>query len=103
MMEECLFIQQILKAGEKALDMVKSIVKEAEIGDIYTAKVLEIREGLGAFVEIGPEKRALLHISQIAKERVERIEDHLHVGDMVKVIVCEINEKGIKVSKKMLE
>ena len=91
------------EAGEKASAMVNAIVRDAQVGDIYEAKVLEIREGLGAFVEIGPEKRALLHISQIAKERVEIVGDYLKIGDVIKVKVSEINEKGVKVTKKGLE
>lgn len=85
---------------DKAIDMIKDIVREAEIGKIYTGKVVKI-ESFGAFVELWPGCDGLIHISKISKDRVEKIEDVLAVGDEVTVKVIGIDEKGrIKLSRK---
>lgn len=72
---------------------IESIVREAEVGQVYDAKVKRI-EKFGAFVELFPGKDALVHISQIAKERIDKVEDKLAIGDTLKVKVTEIDKQG---------
>jgi len=76
----------------KALKMIEGVTKEPEIGEIYEGKVVKTAT-FGAFIEICPGKEGLLHISKIAKERVNNVEDHLKVGDLVKVKVVGVDEK----------
>lgn len=86
----------------KAAEMIYNIVREAKVGDIYDAKVVRI-EKFGAFVELFPGCDGLLHVSKIAHERVEKPEDVLKIGDIVKVKVMEIDDKGrVNVSRKAL-
>ncbi len=79
--------------GNKALEMVKEIVKEIEVDGIYDGIVTKITT-FGAFVDVGGGKEGLLHISKISKQRVAKIEDVLKVGDTIKVKVYEIDEQG---------
>ncbi len=79
--------------GNKALEMVKEIVKEIEVDGIYDGIVTKITT-FGAFVDVGAGKEGLLHISKISKQRVSKIEDVLKVGDKIKVRVYEIDEQG---------
>ncbi len=79
--------------GNKALEMVKEIVKEIEVDGIYEGTVTKITT-FGAFVDVGTGKEGLLHISKISKQRVAKIEDILKVGDKIKVRVYEIDEQG---------
>ncbi len=79
--------------GNKALEMVKEIVKEIEVDGIYEGTVTKITT-FGAFVDVGAGKEGLLHISKISKQRVAKIEDILKVGDKIKVRVYEIDEQG---------
>ncbi|WZL74893.1 polyribonucleotide nucleotidyltransferase [Clostridiaceae bacterium 35-E11] len=89
-----------VEEGNKALKMVQDIVKEVEVGEIYMGKVVRILN-FGAFVEILPGKEGLLHISQIAKEKIPKVEDVLKVGDEVLVKVIEIDKQGrINLSRK---
>lgn len=69
---------------QKALDMVKMIVTEFEEGEQYTGKVVSIKE-FGAFIEFAPGKEGMVHISKIAKERINHVEDVLTLGDVVTV------------------
>ena len=86
----------------KAQELIHNIVVEAEVGQTYTGKVTRIMN-FGAFVEILPGKEGLLHISHIAHERVNKVEDVLNVGDEVTVKVSEIDEKGrVNLSRKAL-
>lgn len=86
----------------KAADMIRDIVRVAKVGDIYDAKVVRI-EKFGAFVNLFPGTDGLLHISKIAHERVEKVEDVLNIGDTVKVKVMEIDDRGrVNVSAKAL-
>lgn len=86
----------------KAQELINNIVAEAEVGETYTGKVTRIMN-FGAFVEILPGKEGLLHISHIAHERVNKVEDILNVGDEVTVKVTEIDEKGrVNLSRKAL-
>lgn len=85
-----------------AADMIRDIVREAKVGDIYEGKVVRI-EKFGAFVNLFPGTDGLLHISKIAHERVEKVEDVLHIGDTVRVKVVEIDDRGrVNVSAKAL-
>ncbi|MBE5040616.1 polyribonucleotide nucleotidyltransferase [Ructibacterium gallinarum] len=79
--------------GEKARRMIEAIVKEPEVGEIYEGKVVRIMD-FGAFVELLPGKDGLIHISKLAKGRVEKVTDVVKEGDIVKVEVIEIDDKG---------
>ena len=81
------------EAIEKAKDMIDEITKEAKIGEIYDAKVVRL-EKFGAFVELFKGQDALLHVSKISHGRVDKPEDVLKLGDIIKVKVTEIDEKG---------
>ena len=85
----------------KAKEMILNITREAKLGDIYEATVLRL-EKFGAFVELWPGHDALLHVSKISHDRVDKPEDVLKIGDKIKVKVTEINEKGVSVSAKDL-
>ena len=91
--------------AEKAnmtMEIIESIVKEVEVGDIYKGKVKKIMK-FGAFVEIKKGVEGLLHISEIAHERTGKVEDVLKVGDSVDVKVIDIDEdKKISLSRKAL-
>ena len=85
---------------DRAISIINAVVKTPEIGQIFTGKVVRIMN-FGAFVEIAPEKEGLVHISKIAKERVEKVEDVLKIGDEIIVKVIEIDEQGrINLSRK---
>jgi len=87
-------------ACEQAKAEVEALSQEAEIGKIYKGRVVSIKE-FGAFVEIFPGREGLLHISQIDKTRVARVEDVLKEGDQVEVKVLEVDEGGkIRLSRK---
>ena len=79
-----------LEAAKREIEM---LVKEPEPGEIYDGKVTRIMN-FGAFVEILPGKEGLVHISKIAKERIDKVEDVLNVGDEVRVKVIEIDSQG---------
>ncbi|MDY3052253.1 MAG: polyribonucleotide nucleotidyltransferase [Ndongobacter sp.] len=90
------------ESGEAALKMIYDIVREVEVGDIYEGKVVRILK-FGAFVELGGGKEGMVHISKLARERVEKVEDVLNIGDTVKVKVIEIDDQGrINLSRKAL-
>ncbi len=87
---------------KKAKQMIEDIVREVEVGEVYTGRVTRLLK-FGAFVELLPGKEGLCHISQLAKHRVESVEDVVKVGDQLQVKVIEIDEKGrINVSHKVL-
>jgi polyribonucleotide nucleotidyltransferase len=89
-------------AGDAAEQRVKDIVEDIEAGAIYEGKVARIAD-FGAFVNIKPGKDGLVHISQIAHERVNKVTDHLSVGDVVKVKVLEVDRQGrVRLSMKEL-
>lgn len=79
--------------GEGALKVIKQITYEPQVGDVFEGKVVRIMD-FGAFVEFAPGKDGLVHISQIANERVNKVEDKLKLGDKVKVKLMEIDEQG---------
>ena len=85
-------------ARDAAIEMIQSITAEAEVGAIYTGKVARIVD-FGAFVTILPGKDGLVHISQIAEERVENVADYLSEGQEVQVKVLDVDQRGrIKLS-----
>ncbi|HPP32071.1 MAG TPA: polyribonucleotide nucleotidyltransferase [Soehngenia sp.] len=89
-------------ASKKAIEMIQNIIKEIEVGDIYLGKVTKITT-FGAFVEVLNGKEGLVHISQLAKERVNKVEDIVSVGDEILVKVIEIDNQGrINLSRKVL-
>lgn len=88
------------EGGKKAVEMIERLTKEVEPGEIYMGKVTRLMK-FGAFVEILPGKEGLVHISQLAKERVEKVEDVVNVGDEIMVKVTEIDKQGrINLSRK---
>lgn len=80
-------------AAQRAIKMIEDIVKEPEVGEIYEGTVVKIMD-FGAFVNILPGKDGLVHISQLAKKRVNKVEDVVHVGDTVRVKLVEIDKQG---------
>ena len=88
-----------LESRDKAVSLIEGITAEAEVGQIYTGKVNKIAD-FGAFVNILPGKDGLVHISQIAKERVEKVTDYLSEGQEVRVIVLDVERGRIKLSMK---
>ena len=94
------------QAADKAADRIRNLIKEAEVGELYLGRVTSIArkpdgKEFGAFVEIFPGVDGLVHISQLAKERVRNVEDVLKEGDQVLVKVIGIDERGkIKLSRK---
>ncbi|HDR15843.1 MAG TPA: polyribonucleotide nucleotidyltransferase [Desulfobacteraceae bacterium] len=88
------------ESADLAVKMVKDIVQEAEVGKIYKGKVVRIMD-FGAFVEIFPGTDGLVHISQLDRERVNRVTDVLNEGDEVMVKVLEVDDNGkIRLSRK---
>jgi polyribonucleotide nucleotidyltransferase len=84
----------------KAKQIILDLIREAKIDEVYDATVSEVRESF-AFVTLFPGTDALLHVSEISWDRVEKIGDVLHVGDTIKVKVIAIDEAGkVKVSAK---
>ncbi len=89
--------------AKKAVDRILAITAEAEVGKIYEGKVVRLEE-FGAFVNILPGKDGLVHISQIANERVKAVTDYIKMDDIVKVKVLDVDVRGrIKLSMKDLE
>lgn len=80
-------------AAARAQKMIEDIVREPEIGEIYEGPVVKIMD-FGAFVNILPGKDGLVHISQLAKKRVNKVEDVVKVGDIVRVKLVEIDKQG---------
>jgi len=86
--------------ANKALQIVKNIAFDPEVGAIYKGKVVRIMQ-FGAFVEIAPGKDGLVHISKLDKSRVEKVEDVVTIGDEIVVKVMEIDSQGrINLSRK---
>jgi len=80
-------------SAEKAKKMVEDIAKDVEVGEVYTGIVKRIMN-FGAFVQILPGKEGLVHISQLAPHRVNRVEDEVNIGDEIIVRVSEIDNQG---------
>jgi polyribonucleotide nucleotidyltransferase len=93
-----------MSAAEAAKQMILDLTAEAELGHVYTGKVVRLEE-YGAFVEIMPNLVGLLHISEVAPYRINSIHDVLHLGDTVTVKVVSIDpaDNKIRLSKKALE
>jgi len=88
-------------AFDKAVQMVKDVTAVPEVDKVYNGKVAKIVE-FGAFVNILPNQDGLLHISEIAHERVEKVEDYLKEGDEIEVKVLGVDRGRIKLSRKVL-
>ena len=78
---------------EKAAELIRIIVTDFEEGQIYSGKVINIKE-FGAFLEFAPGKEGMVHISKISKERINRVEDVLTLGDRVKVVCLGKDKLG---------
>nr|WP_328793827.1 polyribonucleotide nucleotidyltransferase [Heliomicrobium undosum] len=90
------------EAANKAVRIIESITADVEVGKVYTGKVTRIMN-FGAFVEVLPGKEGLIHISQLAEERVAKVEDVVKIGDEVTVKVVEIDKQGrVNLSRKEL-
>lgn len=95
MHEDMFFIQ-------KAMKMIEDIVRKVEVGEVYHGKVVRV-EAYGCFVELWAGQDGMVHISQLAKERVQKVEDVVKVGDVIAVKVTGIDEKGrVALSRKAL-
>ena len=92
------------KGMEDAVNMIKLIAYDPQIGDEFDVTVTEVRD-FGAIVELGPNRDAMLHISELDWKRVDNAEDYVHVGDRIHVRLIEIDkEKGrLKVSLRALK
>ena len=90
------------EAGQAAMDRIRQITAEVEVGKVYEGPVLRLLD-FGAIVQLLPGKDGLLHISQIAHERVNAVSDYLKEGQVVKVKVLEADDKGrVRLSRKAL-
>ena len=78
---------------EKAAKLITTIVTDFEAGQVFEGKVISIKE-FGAFVEFAPGKEGMVHISKISKERVNKVEDVLKLGDVVKVVCLGKDKMG---------
>ncbi len=90
---KCVIYHSSKESLEKAKQMIENIIREAKVGEIYEAKVTRL-EKFGAFVELFPGTDGLLHVSKISYDRVEKPEDVLKLGDKVRVIITEIDDRG---------
>jgi polyribonucleotide nucleotidyltransferase len=81
------------EATQKAINIIEGLTRDAQIGDMYTGKISRILN-FGAMVEILPGKEGLVHISELADHRVERVEDEVKIGDEVTVKVVGIDDMG---------
>ena len=89
-------------SGEQALKVIEDITRDLKVGEIYAGRVVRIVP-FGAFIELMPGRDGLLHISQIARERIEKVEDVLRMGEEVQVRVIEIDPQGkVRLSRKDL-
>ncbi|MFO7838342.1 MAG: polyribonucleotide nucleotidyltransferase [Desulfosalsimonadaceae bacterium] len=96
-------IASVKKAdGEKALEIIKGIGMDPEIGEVYDGSVVKITD-FGAFVQIKPKTEGLVHISEIAPYRIKKVTDEIQQGDTIRVKVIDITPDGkIKLSRKAL-
>ncbi len=83
------------EAALRAKAIVESIVHDPEVGDRFVGSVVRILPKVGAFVEFAPGKDGMIHISKMSDKRIESVEDVLSIGDVVKVEIIKIGEKGI--------
>jgi polyribonucleotide nucleotidyltransferase len=90
-------------AIQKAMNWIKGLTEEPEVGTIYEGKVVSIKD-FGAFINIMPGIDGMVHISELANERVERVEDILHEGQIVKAKLIGIDDRGrLSLSLKNIE
>jgi len=82
-----------MAGAEKAKAIIEDIIREIEVGDIYTGKITRILP-IGAFMELPGGKEGLIHISKLSKKRVEKVEDVVEIGDIVIVKVLEVDKQG---------
>ncbi len=91
-----------MKSVEAAMDIIKGMVEMPEVGKVYHGKVKKVTD-FGAFVEILPGREGLLHISEIEHHRIQRVTDHLNVGDEVDVKLVNVDSSGkLDLSRKAL-
>lgn len=89
-------------AAQKAKNMIEGIVKDVKVGDVFLGKVVRIMP-FGAIVEFAPGKDGMVHISKLANERVEKVEDVVNIGDEIMVKVVDMDKTGkISLSRKDL-
>jgi len=92
-----------MQAAERAKEMIREITLEAEVGKVYNGKVVRLEE-YGAFLEILPNIIGLLHVSEIAHQRIRSVRDVLKMGQMLEVKVISIDEDNkVRISRKALE
>ena len=87
------FVVQKKQQWKKAAKIIHTIVTDFEAGQVFEGKVISIKE-FGAFLEFAPGKEGLVHISKIAKERVNKVEDVLSLGDVVKAVCLGKDKMG---------
>ncbi len=85
----------------KAKEIIMAITRDLEVGDMFISTVARIISTTGAFVDLAPGKSGMIHISKMSKNRINKVEDVLNIGDTVKVEIIKIGEKGIDL--KLLE
>ena len=78
---------------DKTVQMIQDVAREIEVGKLYSAKVIKIEE-FGCFVELWPGCEGLVHISQLAKDRVNKVEDVVKVGDTILVKAIGLDKRG---------
>ena len=78
---------------EKATKYIQTIVTDYEAGQLFEGKVISIKE-FGAFVEFAPGKEGMVHISKLSKQRVDKVEDVVSIGDVVKVVCLGKDKMG---------
>ena len=89
-------------ASARAVQMIRDLTKEIEIGEIYTGKVVRTTD-FGAFIELVPGKDGMVHISELANYRVPTVEDEVNVGDEVNVLVTDVDQTGrVRLSRRAL-
>ena len=89
-------------AADKAIQMIRDLTKEIEIGEIYTGKVVRTTD-FGAFISLLPGKDGMVHISELANYRVPTVEDEVTVGDEVTVLVTDVDQTGrVRLSRRAL-
>ena len=99
-MVQYLYLHLIIYGVNAAIKIIEGITKEVQVGEVYLGKVTKITT-FGAFVEVLPNKEGLVHISKLAKERVNKVEDVVTVGDEILVKVVEIDNQGrVNLSRK---
>jgi polyribonucleotide nucleotidyltransferase len=90
----CTVTAKTQEAGQKAIDFIKNILKDIEIGDVYEGKIVKILDTVGAIVEIGKGKEGMIHISKFGvRERVANVNDIAKVGDVVTVKVYNVDRE----------